>query len=119
VSLIGHELIQLDDFVGVSARTNVYSSTDDYSGEYLTNPTVPDEFKHVIHGAVVLEKHALVGAGCVILPGVRLGLGCCVGALSLVNKDLDPYGIYVGIPAKWVKERSRRTAELEEKLLGR
>src|SRR5256885_595719 len=80
VSLIGYELIQLDDFVGVSAKTAVYSSTDDYSGEYLTNPTVPEEFKNVIHGAVVLEKHVLVGAGCVLLPGIKLGLGCCVGA---------------------------------------
>ena len=118
VSLIGSELIQLDDFVGVSAKSCVYSSTDDYSGEYLTNPTVPEEYKNVINGPVVMEKHALVGAGCVVLPGVRLGLGCCVGAMSLVTKDCEPYGMYVGIPAKLVKQRSDRTAELEARYLA-
>lgn len=117
VSMIGSELIDLEDFVGVSARTCVYSSTDDYSGEYLTNPTIPDQFKNVINGPVIFEKHSLIGAGCVILPGVRFGVGCSVGAMSLVTRDCEPYGIYVGVPAKLMKARSRRTAELENEFL--
>ena len=40
--------IELKDYVGVSSRSTIYSQTDDYSGEYMTNPTVPEEYKNVI-----------------------------------------------------------------------
>jgi galactoside O-acetyltransferase len=40
VSLIGQSKITIREFAGISSRTAVYSSNDDYSGEYMTNPTV-------------------------------------------------------------------------------
>jgi galactoside O-acetyltransferase len=114
VYLFGGEGIELQDFVGISSRSSVYSVSDDYSGEFLTNPTIPDEYKHIIGEKVIFERHALVGAGCTILPGARLGEGSAVGAMSLVAKRLEPWTIYVGIPARRVKERSRRLLDLEK-----
>ena len=72
-SLIGAALIKLGDFVGISGRTSIYSSNDDYSGRFLTNPNIPDQFKNVNTREVILEKHVLVGVGTVILPGVHIG----------------------------------------------
>ena len=47
-TLIGAGNITLSQFSGLSSRVSIYSSSDDYSGETLTNPTVPEKFKNVI-----------------------------------------------------------------------
>ncbi len=116
-TLIGKEKITLSDFSGLSSRVAVYSSSDDYSGASLTNPTVPDEYKNVIHLPVFIGRHVIVGAGTVILPGVSIGDGVAIGALSLVNKDCDEFSIYFGIPAKRIKERKKDLLELEQNFL--
>ena len=113
-SLIGAALIKLCDFVGISGRTSVYSSNDDYSGSYLTNPTIPNEYKNITSKEVILEKHVLTGVGTVILPGVRIEMGAVVGAHSLVKTDCQPFMIYCGNPAVSVRERSRELLKLEE-----
>lgn len=107
VSLIGKELIDVQDFVGISSKSAVYSSSDDYSGEYLVGPTIPDEYKNVDHRPVIFEKFSLIGAGTVILPGVKLGEGTAVGALSLVTRSIDSWGIYIGSPVRFIKERKK------------
>jgi galactoside O-acetyltransferase len=43
----------------------------------------------------------------VLLPGTTLLEGTAVGALTLVNRSIGPWGIYSGVPAKLVKARSR------------
>lgn len=113
----GHDGIVLEDFAGISSRCVVYATTDDYSGATLTNPTIPDEYRNVIGGKVILKKHSLIGSGCTILPNVTIGEGTSVGSMSLINKSLDEWGIYVGIPCERVKERSKKILELEKKLL--
>lgn len=118
-ALFGGGGLVIEDFVGVSGRTSVYSVTDDYGGEVLTNPTVPGEFKRVISAPVVLRRHALVGAANVILPGVTMGEGAATGAMSLVTHDLDAWGMYVGVPARFLRHRSRDLLALEHALLLR
>lgn len=115
-SLIGHGRIELRDFSGLSSRVAVYSSNDDYSGRFLTNPTVPDAFRGVEHADVLLCKHAIVGAGSVVLPGVVLNEGAAVGALSLVKKDCEAFSIYSGVPAKRIMKRRADLLGLEVKL---
>jgi maltose O-acetyltransferase len=46
-----------------------------------------------------------IGMGVCILPGVQIGEGCVIGAGSVVVKDLQPYSVAVGNPAKAVKSR--------------
>lgn len=88
--------IVMEDFSGLSSRVSLYTATDDYSGGAMTNPTVPDEFRNVKCGDVILRKHAIVGAGCVVLPGVELKVGAAIGALTCVRKDVDEFTIQVG-----------------------
>lgn len=111
--------VTINDFVAVSSRTAIYAITDDYSGEALSNPMVPDEYRNVSGGEVILKKHALIGSGCTILPNVIVGEGASVGSMSLINKSLDDFTINVGIPAKEIKKRSKKLLLLEEKLLNK
>lgn len=116
--LVGAGKITLADFVGLSSRISIYSSSDDYSGACLTNPTIPSEYTGVTHADVFLGKHVIVGSGSVILPGVVLEEGVAVGALSLVHKRCEAFGIYAGNPAKRIKERKRDLLELEKQFLA-
>jgi len=109
--------IILEDFAGLSGHCVVYSKSDDYSGETMSNPTVPEKYKAVKSGLVVLRKHVLVGHGVTIMPGVTIGEGTAIGAKSFVNKDCEPWSIYAGIPAKRVGERSKNLLVLEKDLL--
>ncbi len=108
----GVEGIEMKDYSGLSSRCIIYAGTDDYSGEALTNPTVPEQYRKVTGGKVVLGKHVIIGTGTSILPGVTIEEGSAVGSMSLVNKMLEPWGIYAGIPCKKVKERKRDLLEL-------
>lgn len=118
VSLIGGGKITLSNFVALSSRVSVYSSNDDYSGEFMTNPTVPSKFTNVMIGDVFIGKHVIVGSGSVVLPNVTIAQGAAIGSLSLVNKDCEAFGIYVGSPAKFVKKRSDNLLNLEKILLS-
>lgn len=57
-------------------------------------------------GDVIIEEDVWLGTGVTILSGVRLGRGCIVGANSLVTKDVPPYAVVVGTPAKIIKKNS-------------
>lgn len=116
-TLMGEGKITLEDFSGISSKVSVYSSNDDYTGEYMSNPTVPEEYTNIMHADVTICRHALVGSGSIILPGVTLKEGAVVGALSLVNKDCEEFFIYKGNPAKKIIERSRELLKLEKDFL--
>ena len=109
--------ICLEDYTSVSVRATVLASSEDFSGECMINSTVPDEFKKIILGEVKVGKHGVIGASCVVLPGVEVKEGTCIGAMSLVNKSTEAWSIYVGSPAKKLKNRSKRLLEKEKLLL--
>lgn len=113
VSLIGAGKISIKDFAGLSSRVSVYSSNDDYSGEFMTNPMVPAELTNVTSLPVTIGKHAIIGSGTVILPGLSIEDGVAVGALSLVTKNCEAFSVYIGTPAKKIKKRKRDLLELE------
>ncbi|WP_404401760.1 acyltransferase [Idiomarina seosinensis] len=110
--------ITFSDFSGLAYQCQVFAQSDDYSGRTLTNPTVPDEFKNEIKKPVFIGRHVIVGAGSLVFPGVVLAEGCSVGALSLVNRSTEKWGVYIGNPAKRVKDRHKDLLELEARYLG-
>lgn len=118
-TLMGRAKISIGDFSGLSGRVSVYSSSDDYSGEFMSNPTVPAEFTRVDHRPVQIGRHVLVGCGSVLLPGSVLQDGVAVGALSLVMGHLEGNFIYSGVPAKRLKPRRTGMYALEKQWDGR
>jgi acetyltransferase-like isoleucine patch superfamily enzyme len=119
VSVIGGGEFFIDDFAGLSTGCRVITGTDDYTGPFMTNPTVPREFTNYQISHVTIEKHAIVGTNAVLFPGVTIGEGAAVGACSLVRKSLAPWGIYVGDPLRKVGERDRAAiAEKTRRMLA-
>ena len=107
VSLIGKESISIDDFAGVSAKCCVYSSSDDYTGNSLSNPTVATKYTNVDSRPVHIGKHVLVGAGSIVLPGVTIGAFSAIGALSFVRKSIPQEGaMWAGNPLKSISLRN-------------
>jgi galactoside O-acetyltransferase len=106
--------IEMANFSGLSQGVRLYSQSDDYSGDHLTNPTVPEKYTGVIRGTITLHRHVIVGANSVILPNVTIGEGSSVGALSLVTHSLAPWGVFTGRPARKLKDRSRHLIALEQ-----
>lgn len=113
----GEKGIFMGDFSGLAYYVQVFSQSDDYSGRTMTNPTVPSEFKNEFKSAVHIGRHVIIGTSSVVFPGVNLSEGCSVGAMTLVSKSTEPWGIYVGNPARRVKDRSKTLLELEMKYL--
>lgn len=116
--LLGAGGISIADFCTTSQGVKLYSGSDDYSGETMTNPMVPDALKKLDIGKIELQRHVIMGSTSVVLPGCTLGEGVAVGALSLVNESLAPWGIYAGTPARKLRPRSKNLLTLEPMIAG-
>jgi galactoside O-acetyltransferase len=109
--------VELKDFCGLSSGVRLFSSTDDYSGESMTNPTVPEELTNPYNSRVVINKYVNIGSNSVILPGVNIGEGSTIGALSLVNKTLKSWGVYFGTPVIRLADRKKDVINLSKKII--
>ena len=64
--------IVFEDFTTLAYRVQVFTQSDDYSGETMTNSTVPKPYKKEFFAAIRLGRHSIVGAGTTIMPGADL-----------------------------------------------
>lgn len=122
-ALYGGGGIEIDDFSSLSPRCTIFSASDDFSGNYLVGPTIPEEFTNVKKGKVILHKYVNIGAHCAIMPGVELETGIAIGAMSLVRKSLTNdagWTIYYSSSAlSPLAPRSHEMEKLAEELLSK
>jgi len=114
-ALYGQFGIELEDYTGLSPRCTLFSATDDFSGDYLIGPMIPDEYTHVTGGKIWIQKYSQIGANTVILPNVTIQEGVAVGTMSLVKTSLPEWTICFGVPAKPGRERSKELLKLAVK----
>lgn len=95
-------------FIGPGSKilTSTYELNGFYSIEHL-----PEGAGKIKYGNIKIENDAYIGANCTVLPGIHIGEGAVVGANALVNKDLEPWTIYVGTPCKPIGMREKPTVE--------
>lgn len=116
-SILAASGVEVGDFANLSAGVRIFSRTDDYSGEFLTNPTVPPAFTNPpAERPVRLGRHVILGANAIVLPEVEIGEGAAVGAGALVRRSLEPWGIYAGVPAKFLRNRRQDIVHHERRL---
>jgi galactoside O-acetyltransferase len=116
-SISGGGYCVMEDFVGLSAGVRLITGSDDYSGKALTNPTIPSNFRNINRSYVHCKKHSLLATNVIVHPGITIGEGAVAASNSVITKDLDPWSVYMGTPAKKVKERDRdKILTLEKEL---
>lgn len=106
--------VVIGNYCNLSPRSTILTSSDDFTGDCLIGANIDEAYRNVKNDSVIIEDYVSVGCGSVILPGVTLGRGCCVGALSLVKESISPWLVVVGIPAR--KIIAKRNGELIEEL---
>ncbi len=78
-------------------------------------PTILESYVTVGHRAVIhsayIETGCLIGIGSIVLDGVRVGKGSIIGAGCVVTKDVPPYSLMVGVPAKCLRQVEKAEAE--------
>ena len=86
----------IGDRVAIGPRVTIVLSSDANWSKLM---------KHLkyIKSTVVLEEDCWIGAGAIILPGVKIGKMAIVGAGAVVTKDVEPFSVVAGVPAKMIK----------------
>ncbi len=92
--------LKIGKAVGIGPRVTILTSQHEASDLDL-----PVYFTPLKFAEVVLEDGCDIGAGAIILPGVRIGKGAIVGAGAVVTCDVPPYEVWAGAPARKIRER--------------
>lgn len=109
--LLGAGGIEIQSNVGIGTGVLIFSSEEDMRGD----PS--DVHRRYFLRPVVIERHCRIGSGVIITPGVRIGEGAIVAANAVVRRDVEPYSVVAGLPARVILA-DRRT-DLQRSLAGR
>jgi galactoside O-acetyltransferase len=91
----GGELI-MEDFSGLASGCRIITGSDDFKESGFGNPSISEEFRNIKIGKIHIKKFAIIGVNTVILPNVIIGEGASVSAGSVITKNLEPWGVYIG-----------------------
>ncbi|MBN2485908.1 MAG: acyltransferase [Bacteroidales bacterium] len=94
------DLVEIGKKVWVTAGTMILCHQRDLS-THSKNKAVMDN--ELIYKKVVIKDGAHIGIGAIIMPGVTIGEGSVIGAGSVVTKDIPPYSVAIGSPAKVIR----------------
>ncbi|CAK4020276.1 probable acetyltransferase, family [Lecanosticta acicola] len=96
--------------VHIGARTLIASGVSLFSGTHPLDPEVRNGTKGPELGAEIhIEEDCWIGGNVTILPGIRIGKGSTIGAASVVTKDVPPYSVAAGNPARVIRQVPRGT----------
>ena len=101
VILYGAGGIRIGKFSGIGPGSMIFSSRDNYSREFAYLPHIVHQFAEVVIG-----DYVRIFSNVVISPGVHIGEGAVIGAGSVVTRDIPPWTVTYGVPAKIVGSRT-------------
>ncbi len=111
--------VQINDYVHISAMENVTIGDNvliaskifisdlnhgNYKGVNQDSPLSTPNSRKLSTNPIIIKDNVWIGEGVCIMSGVTIGIGCVIGALSVVTKNIPDYSIAVGSPAKVVKQ---------------
>ena len=95
-SITGGEILTMGDFSALSSGVRLLTGTDDFKSWGFGNSTLDEKYRNTKRLSVHIGRFSIVGANSVILPGVSIGEGASIGAGSVVTRDVEPWGVYIG-----------------------
>lgn len=96
----GQNGVKIGDFVQLSYNVTLVSQNHAYN-----DFSRPIKTQGYVGGPIIIEDDVWVGTNAVIMPGVTIGKGAIIGANAVVTKNVKPYTIVGGVPAKYIKHR--------------
>lgn len=106
----GTTQVRIGNYCSIGPEVLFVPSADHYTDRISTFPfrakcISPDALEGIGKGDIVVEDDVWIGCRVTVLSGVHIGQGAVVAAGSVVNKDVPPYSIVGGVPAKVIKYR--------------
>lgn len=93
--------LKIGNFVGIGPFVKIITLQHVLDDDII-RPIITRE---QIYKEVIIEDDCDIGTGAIILPGIKIKRGSVIGAGSVVTKDVEPYSIVVGNPAKFLRKR--------------
>lgn len=105
VHIAAGEKIVVGDHVLIASKVFISDlNHGNYKGDNPDSPLSMPNNRKLSTNPIIIKDNVWIGEGVCIMPGVTIGYGSIIGALSVVTKDIPDYSIAVGSPAKVVKE---------------
>lgn len=115
-SIVAHHGVSIGSYCTLSHGVRLFTASADYSGESFHNVFPDGRFQNPRVGAIEIRDHVIIGGNSVVMPGLTLGEGAAIGALSFVRSSLEEWGIYAGNPLKRLGNRSTQIREIAQQI---
>lgn len=92
-----HRPLKIGNNVSIAGEVRIFTMEHDIDSPDFSEKGEP----------VVIEDYVAIGTRCMILPGVRIGKGAVIASGAVVTKDVPPYAVVGGVPARFIRERSK------------
>lgn len=99
--LDGRDRLVIGNHVDIASEVMIYNSEHDLEAEDFGAVT----------GVVEIEDYVFIGPRAIILLGIKIGKGAVVAAGAVVTKDVEPFNIVGGVPAKVIGERKNKNPQ--------
>lgn len=100
--LDGRAPLRIGNHVDIASEVMIYNSEHNIHAEHFAADS------GVIEAPVIIEDYVFIGPRAILLPGITIGKGAVIGAGAIVTKDVEPFAIVGGVPAKVIGERKMK-----------
>jgi virginiamycin A acetyltransferase len=102
---VGISRAKIGNYCSIANNVNIGQGEHDLTMISTSAIFYDDPYEKLTFGETTISDDVWIGAGATILRGVKIGIGAVVGANAVVTKDVPPYSVVVGVPAKIIKQR--------------
>ncbi|BAY12508.1 acyltransferase [Calothrix sp. NIES-2098] len=100
VCIAGPGDIKIGKYCMIASHSGIYANNHNFA-----DPIEPIRYQGITRKGIVIEDDCWLGHGVTVLDGVTIGKGSVIGAGAVVTKNIPPFSVAVGIPAKTIKSR--------------
>lgn len=108
-SIYGGGQAEIGDYCGITQGARLITGTEQPAG--VMTAAAPRHLRDPMIGRIVMEPQSFIGANAVVMPNITIGEGAVVGAGAVVTKDVPPWKIAAGVPARVIGQRKKLELE--------